>query len=115
MGGIKANQAVGLRALAEDGTQRLQRAAASAAVAGGGSPAVEAADAEGEQAAHAAEGPLGGTCAMLRGVTQWDLYLRGKTGGDGSAPGESLRYAPPFSEMARATVTLTPARGVPPP
>ena len=105
--GARYTAAAALRTTTEDASRRLQRAAAAAAAAatsGGG--VVEPTDVEGEKAAQVAEPILESMVAMLRGVTQWDAYMRGRTGGDGQAAGESLRHAAPFSEMARATVGL---------
>ena len=103
--GARFNAASGLKSLVDDGSRRLRRAneAALTAPAGG---AIESIDADGERAAAVCEGALDAMCALLRGVTQFDAYMKGRTGGDGTASGETLRHAKPFSEMARATISL---------
>ena len=108
--GDRYNAAASLKTLTDDANRRLQQATstATAATASGGA-VVEPSDPEGEQAAQAAEPLVSGLVSMLRGATQWDAYMRGKTGqtgGDGSGAGESLRHAAPFAEMARAAITL---------
>ena len=103
--GARFNQSSGLKSLVDDGTKRMQRA--NAAVQG--EKLSEVIDGDGERAAQACEGAMDAMCALLRGVTQWDAYIRGKAGGggDGSDSNElTLRHSQPFSEMARATVTL---------
>ena len=106
--GARYNAAASLKTLTDDASRRLQQATSTAAAAAAsGTAVVEPSDPEGERAAQAAEPLVEGVVAMLRGVTQWDAYMRGKTGGDGNGAGESLRHAAPFAEMARAAITLS--------
>ena len=117
--GTTFNSASGLKTLADDSSRRLQRVASMATSSGS---AADAVDADSERAAQACEPPLDAMCALLRGVIQFDVYLKGRIeggSGDGGgargigaggsanrAEGESLRHSAPFSEMARSTVSL---------
>ena len=128
--GARFNSGSALKAMTDDGTRRLQKA--NAALASSSGSLDEAIDADGERAALACEATLDGMCALLRGVTQWDAYMKGRTegggggsaggsgasssaggvssggggGGGGAGVGEALRHAPPFSEMARSAISL---------
>ena len=93
-----------LKSLVEDATRRLQKADSEADALLSGT-AVDVAE-EGERAALMSEGVVEGMCALLRGAIQWDAYMQGRTRGNGRAQGETLRHAPPFSEMARAVAVL---------
>ena len=98
--GSRFNTASGLRAASEDAAMWLQ-----VGLADSGSSLSDKRDEFGSSAS-SCEPTLERLCAMLRGVTQWDAYMHGRAGEDSVAAGESLRYSAPFSEMARATVTL---------
>ena len=110
--GSRLTTACSLRSASEEAARRLERAHMAPD---------EGLEAEGEKAGLACEPTLDWLVVVLRSVTQWDTYMTRHTGdggggGDGgsgggamgvSAAAVTLRHAPPFSEMARATVTLS--------